>query len=297
MRCCTRTTANIAQLLQNRRDFTEQLGPAIASSLLTLDPQEQMSYEHLEYKPLVVARIHQLGAKRLVLNDKLFAQYSRLLNVMAHQNKISPDGRMELCYYSLIQNRIEEALKWFEQVETEQLATRMQYDYFDAYLDFFRGNYEHASQVAGRYAAYPVPRWRSLFAEISDQIRQREALLAGQEITSVTSLDSGMERADRTVTDRRESQQNRQAAEAPSLDLTVADGVVTVGYRNLDEIRVNYYLMDIELLYSRSPFAAQTGQRLPPIRPNVTETLKVQVVRVPVANLNCRKACGTATCW
>lgn len=266
---------NVTQLLHNRPDFTGLLGPVLRSTLLTLDPQEQMSYEHLEYKPIVVARIHQLGAKRVILNDKLHQQYQKLLSVAAHQSKLNDDQRMELCYYLLIQNRIEEAIGWFDQVNVDNLATRLQYDYFDAYLDFFRGKYERASQIAGRYAEYPVPRWRELFSEIGQQVKQREALISGQELTSVTSLDSGMERADRLLTDRRESQQNRQAAESPALDLNLADGVVTVNYRNLDELKVNYYLMDIELLFSRNPFAAQGGGSLPAIRPNFTESLKL----------------------
>lgn len=267
--------ANITQLLHNRPDFTAMLGPALRSTLVTLDPQEQMSYEHLEYKPIVVARIHQLGAKRVILNDKLFEQYQKLLRVGAHQSKLTDDQRMELCYYMLVQNRIEESIAWFDQVSVDNLATRMQYDYFDAYLDFFRGKYERAAQIAGRYAEYPVSRWRELFSEIGHQVKQREALISGQDITSVASLDSGMERSDRLLTDRRESQQNRQAAESPSLDLNVADGVVTVNYRNVDELKVNYYLMDIELLFSRNPFAAQGGGSLPAIRPNVSETLKL----------------------
>ena len=267
--------ANIMQLLHNRSDFTSMLGPVLRSTLFTLDPQEQMSYEHLEYKPIVVARSHQLGAKRLILNDKLFAQYQKLLSVAAHQSKLTDDQRMELCYYLLIQNRIEEAIGWFDDVNVDNLATRMQYDYFDAYLDFFRGKYQRAAQIAGRYAEYPVPRWRELFSEIGQQVKQREALLSGQDLTSVTSLDSGMEKSDRLLTDRREAQQNRQAAESPSLDLNVADGAVTISYRNVDELKVNYYLMDIELLFSRNPFAAQGGGSLPAIRPNLSETLKL----------------------
>lgn len=266
---------NLMQLLQQRRDFTAGLGPALRTRLITLDPREQMSYEHLDYKPLVVARIHQLGAKRLVLNDKLFTHYTRLLDVIAHHPQVSDDQRMELCYYLLLQNRIDESLRWFDQVEVDNLATRLQYDYFAAYLDFFRGEYERADQIATRYAEYPVPRWRELFAQIGDHVQQRDALSSGQEITSVTSLDSAMERDDRMLTDRRGAQQTRQAAESPGLDLNIADGVASVHYRNLDEIRVNYYLMDIELLFSRNPFVAQSDNRLPAIRPNVTETIKL----------------------
>ena len=266
---------NIAQLLHNRPDFTKLLGPALHTRLVAIDPQQQMSYEHLEYKPLVVARIHQLGNKRLVLNNRLFAQYSSLLNVLAHHSKIDDDQRMELCYYMLLQNRIEESLQWFTQVEADNLETRLQYDYFDAYLDFFRGRYDRATTIAERYDSYPVPRWRELFTQISDHARQRDALISGQELTSVTALDSGLERDERLLVDRREAQQTRQAAESPALDLTVADGVAKVEFRNIDEVQVNYYLMDIELLFSRNPFVSQSGDRLPPIRPNTSETLKL----------------------
>ncbi|MGN6546639.1 MAG: hypothetical protein ACTHK7_16410, partial [Aureliella sp.] len=247
-------TDDIAQLLHHRRDFTGELGPVLASRLITIDPQQEMSYEHLDYRPLVVARIHQLGRKRVVLNDRLFTQYSHMLDELAHGPKIDDDRRMELCYYLLLQNRIEEALDWFDEVDVDNLVTRLQYDYFDAYLDFFRGKYDRASAIAERYAAYPVPRWRELFAQVTDQVRQRDALLSGQELTSVTSLESSVEREERLLTDRREAQQTRQAAESPALDLAVADGVASVQFRNLDSVRVNYYLMDIELLFSRNPF-------------------------------------------
>ncbi|MGN6137016.1 MAG: hypothetical protein ACTHOU_21240, partial [Aureliella sp.] len=265
--------ANIAQLLQHNRDFTRTLGPALRSRLVTIEPHQQMSYEHLEYKPLVVARIHQLGAKRVILNDRLYAQVVRLLDVMAHQPQIDDDQRMELCYYLLLQNRIEESLAWFEQVDPKNLATRLQYDYFDAYLDFFRGEYARATTIAQRYANYPVPRWRELFAQIEQQTRQRDALISGQELTSVTALDSGLERDERLLIDRREAQQTRQSAESPALDLSVADGVAKIEFRNLDQVRVNYYLMDIELLFSRNPFVAQNSDRLPAIRPNQSQTL------------------------
>jgi hypothetical protein len=262
-------------LLHHRRDFTGDLGPALQSRLITIDPRVQMSYEHLDYKPLVVARMHQLGPNRLVLNDRLFAQYSHLLNVIAHESELSNDERMELCYYMLLQNRITESLSWFKQVQVDDLATRLQYDYFDAYLDFFRGEYERAAAIAERYAAYPVPRWRELFVQITDHVRQRDALRSGQELTSITSLDSGAEREDRLLTDRREAQQTRQAAESPALDLSVVDGVASVQFRNIDQVRVNYYLMDIELLFSRNPFVTQGSERLPAIRPNVSETIKL----------------------
>jgi hypothetical protein len=268
--------ADIEQLLQHRRDFTTQLGPGLVSSLLELDAREQFSYEHLDYKPLVVARIHQLGSTRVVLNDALYRQYMRLLDVLAHQTQLDAGQRMELCYYMLLQNRIEEALEWLDTVDPESLVTRLQYDYFDAYLDFHRGRFDRAGEIAGRYSSYPVPRWRELFAQVSDHLRQRRVLQSGQELASITSLDSGLERQERLLTDQREAQQTRQAAEAPALEFTLNDGVPTIAYRNLGEVSIRYYLMDIELLFSRNPFVSQATNRLPAIQPNLSETLKLE---------------------
>ncbi|MEZ6081537.1 MAG: hypothetical protein R3C56_39470 [Pirellulaceae bacterium] len=39
--------------------------------------------------------------------------------------------------------------------------------------------------------------------------------------------------------------------------MEVRDGSVSLRYRNLDAVQVNYYLMDIELLFSRNPFVSQ----------------------------------------
>ncbi len=205
----------ITQLLQNRQDFVANLGPAFESKLVQIDPSEQMSYEHLDYKPLVVARSHRLGPKRLILNSSLATQYNRLLNNIAHRKAIRNGEQLELCYYLILQNRIDEAIEWFEKVDSQQLATRMQYDYFNAYLGFYRGQYENAAQIANRYVEYPVLMWKDLFAQIRDQVRQRDALQQGQDITSVTSLDGNSNRAQRILTDGREARQTEAAAETP----------------------------------------------------------------------------------
>ncbi len=139
----------------------------------------------------------------------------------------------------------------------------------------FRGRYERATQIADRYKSYPVANWRDMFAQVIDHVRQRDALLQGQEVTAVASIDSSLDKSDPFRADRREIEQTRQAAESPALDLNVRDGIATVEYRNLDSVVVNYYLMDIELLFSRNPFVTQTSNQLPAIKPNRTETMKL----------------------
>ncbi len=260
----------IQQLLHNRPDFVAQLGRVLSSPIITLDPREQFSYQHLDYKPLVVARAHRLGSKAVILNDRLFVQYEKLLDVIAHQRSVSNDQRLALCYYLLIQNRIEDALKWFAEVDADQLTTRLQYDYFDAYLNFYRGKYDEALQLAAKYADYPVLMWKDLFAQVVDQVKQRSALQAGQEVASAIPQEGNSNRQQRMLTDGREVGQTKAAAELPALDLANQDGALSIEYRNLENVKVNYYLMDIELLFSRNPFVARNGDAVPVIEPNLS---------------------------
>ncbi len=282
----------IVQLLQQRPDFISQLGAALDSPLAVVDPSQQMSYEHLDYRPLVVARTHQLGREAVILNPSLHQHYHALLDIIAHQPQTSHEQRMQLCYYLLLQNRISDALLWFDRVDAQQLAIRIQYDYFDAYLDFYRGQYAHAAKIAEQYAEYPVPRWAELFAEIAQQVADHQRLLAGSSLDVPDPNDPTRVGEEGVLTDRRGQQMAAQAALGPTLDLEVRDGRATVRYRGLESAQVNYYLMDIELLFSRNPFGSQAGDQIPAIQPNLSEPLDLSdnrgelVLKLPEAMRN-----------
>jgi hypothetical protein len=263
----------IQHLLQNRPDLVQKLGVEFTCPLIEVHPREQLSYEHLDYRPLVAARAHQLGAKRKILNANMHTQYHRLLDVIAHQRAVKNEQRLSLCYYLLLQNRIEEALAWFDQVEVAGLETRLQYDYFAAYLDFYRGEFDRAAKLASNYAAYPVPRWRELFSQIVRQVAERNAIIAGESIESQKVAGGEDSSEQRLLVDGREAQQAAMAATSPALDLTSRDGQLVLTHRNVDSVQVNYYLMDIELLFSRNPFVVRGDDSVPVIRPNLGQRL------------------------
>ena len=50
-------------------------------------------------------------------------------------------------------------------------------------------------------------------------------------------------------------------------------------WQNLEAVQVNYYLMDVELLFSRNPFVQQAGGQFASIKPNATEVLKLPAAR------------------
>jgi hypothetical protein len=248
----------IRQFLQFANQFVSQCGEWLDSPLLTIDPIVRHSYEQMDYRPLVNARVGQLGRKREILNDRFLAQYQHLLTILSYRPQLDNSERMAVIYYLLLQDRVDESLEFFSRVDPAQLATHLQYDYFAAYLDFYKSEPKLARQIAAKYAEYPVDRWREAFANIVNQADE-----IGKQSVKV------VDKEDRTQV------QTAQAASTPSFDFTVEAKQVKINYQNSKSVRVNYYQMDIELLFSRNPFVQGEAKQFSNILPNQTETIKL----------------------
>ncbi|MCF6284373.1 MAG: hypothetical protein L3K26_04210, partial [Candidatus Hydrogenedentes bacterium] len=166
--------------LRYRQDFVLQSGPCIESDLLTIDPVERKTYQHIEYAPLINPRAHHPEGKWMITNTQLMQQYRALMNVLAHRPALRPDDLLALSYYLLLQDRVGDALHYFERVEPGQLSARVQYDYLNAYLAFYREDSAAAAAIAASYQDYPVARWRKLFAQVSAQAAEIADGEAGQ---------------------------------------------------------------------------------------------------------------------
>ena len=249
---------NIQQYLSHSDGFVSGCGPTLESPLLTIEPVERYTYQHRDYRPLVNARAHQLGRRRQILNDRFHHQYHELLAILAHQPKLDDADQMAVLYYLLLQDRVEESLALFEKIQPNRLKTRLQYDYFAAYLDFYTPGQEVAEEIALRYADHPVDRWRKAFATVTAQLKE--------------AAGGGFELVDQT--DRNQDQANL-AASAPSFDFAIDGREVTLEYQNIDRVQVNYYLMDIELLFSRNPFVQQHSGKFSYIRPNASDMVEL----------------------
>ncbi len=248
----------VTQYLQHADGFVNECGTYIDSPLLTIDPVARKAYQHLDYRPLVNARAHALGKRRQILNDRFHAQYHRLLKILSYRRELDDAELMAVVYYLLLQDRVEEALDFFGRVNADKLATRLQHDYFTAYLDFYSDEPKQARAIADKYADHAVDRWRDAFAAIAAQLDEIE----GKAAKVIDEEDRG-------------EVQTGLAATESSFEFNVESKQVTVNYQNMDEIGVNYYLMDIELLFSRNPFVQQYSGQFSHIRPNATQTVKL----------------------
>lgn len=249
-------TAVARTYLMHRDDFARQCGFELASPLLDIAPVERHWYQHKEYWPLVNARAHQLGREREITNDALLGQYQTFLKRLTYHAELSAEDRLAAAYYLLLQDRVTEGLAFFDSVDRKAIATKMQYDYAAVYAAFYREDLEQAREVASQYAEYPVDRWRERFASA---IAQMDEIAGGE--TAIVEADN------------REQEQTQLAASEPSFDFKVESRQVKLSYQNLQAVTVNYYLMDIELLFSTNPFVeGQTGQ-FAWIQPNLTKTV------------------------
>ena len=248
----------VREYLQHANNFVARCGVYLDSPLLTIDPVVRKTYEHMEYKPLVNARAHQLGRRRQILNNRFAGQYNRLLKVLSYQRELSDDELLAATYYMLLQDRVEEALGYFNRVNVEKLSTRMQYDYCDAYTSLYLEDVGRARAIADRYADHPVDRWRNAFVAVTTQLDEIES-----DQTRVIDEEN-----------RAEVQTNLAASE-PNFDFKVESKKVTLNYQSIDAVTVNYYLMDIELLFSRNPFVQEYSGQFSYITPNQSKLMKL----------------------
>ena len=246
------------QYLLHRDDFLRQCGQWIETELVSIAPIERHWYQHLEYSPLVNARTHQLGQDQKILNGPFRGQYQTHMKVLSYKPTFDQDDVLSVGNYLLLQDRIEEGLAWLDKVNPQDVETKIQLDYLDAYASLYREEPQIAAQLAEKYEDYPVDRWQQRFAQIGAQVKE---------------IQGGA--ADMTDKENRDQQQDQIAATEPGYELDSEGQTVTVNYRNLEDVVVNYYEMDLEFLFSSKPFVSGDSGQFSYIRPNQSAVKKL----------------------
>ncbi len=229
----------------------------LESPLLTIDPVEQKTFQWLEYSPLINARAHQLGTERVILNNRFRDQYAAFLRLLCFRSAFTAEDQLGLTAVLLLQDRLGEAAAWFAKVDPAKIHERVQYDYLQAWLALSAGDLPTARRIATARTGTPLPdHWLAKFKELSSQLDE---------------IDGKTPAAPRP--EDREATQDRLAATEPQFNVKVEGKTVALDYRNLTEVTVNYYPMDLEFLFSANPFVGQDTSRFRSIRPHQTERL------------------------
>lgn len=237
--------------LRHRDDFLDQCGTWLESPLANIDPKERARFQHLELSPLVHQRAHQLGSQRVFGNQDLAKQYASLMELLGYRPKLDSADWLAVTYYFLLQDRVEEALEAFAEIDPNGIEARVQYDYLSAYLCFFTGDTQKARRIASTHQDHVAMHWRKRFREVLTQLDEAEGKARPQ----------AEEQTPATL-----------AATAPALELAVEGRDVAVSYKNLSEVEVRYYELDVEFAFSAQPFAGPDGASAAFVKPNFRET-------------------------
>ena len=253
----------LREYVEHADAITSRCGLKFQSEILNIDPLIRNWFEQREFSPLVNSRAHQLGGDRKILNARVHQQYEKLMKILGHQATLDSDNRLVVTYYLLLQDRIDEAIAQFEQIDADSIAAAMPYAYCDAYLDLYREKPDDALAKAQAWADYPVDRWRKKFESIVSMVNE----INGQSYEIVDLKD-------------REQQQDKLASEAPGFEFEIVSsgdkrerGKGVIDWRNVGGLTINYYQMDIEFLFSSNPFARDQVGGFSMIRPNHSESV------------------------
>lgn len=145
--------------------------------------------------------------------------------------------------------------------EQETGDLKLQMDYLAAYFDLFGGNntnnFEVARAISDRYKEYPVLHWRAMFAEIRAQLT-KTAPVTAEDIASRLQAHGGVE----SVT----QQGGGLHIAAAKLDLEIRENTLSIAWHpgkactdEDKEVVIHFYAVDIEVTFSRDPFANENN--------------------------------------
>lgn len=240
-----------SEYLRHRDGFLDQCGTWLDSPLAKIDPKERLRFQHLELSPLVHQRAHQLGSQRKFGNKDLARQYNALMDLLSYRPQLDSKDWLAVTYYFLLQDRIEEALDSFAKIDPNEIDAKVQFDYLSAYLCFFTGEVQKARRIATAHLNDPVPHWQKRFQTVIAHLDEAEGKT--QQATEEQTPDN-------------------LAATAPALELAVEGRKVAISYKNLDQVEVRYYELDVEFAFSAQPFAGPDGASAAFVQPNHRET-------------------------
>lgn len=213
------------------------------SVLLGYDSFERQSYQIMEYWPLTTSRSHSKAFE----NEFFQTQYREFLKNSLyrshHVESMTPTDKMTGVYYFLIQNRIKRAQDLFDQVAEEEAreTSAFAYDYLRAFLSFYSDHPRDivtASNLCDQYMAMTLPPSKAaMWQGVSEYINEiKDSSFADGMFDPTTEADI-------------------LSARAKKLDCEVnSDRTITISYKNVDKVEINFYQTDIEFQFSTAPF-------------------------------------------
>ncbi|CAD8122849.1 unnamed protein product [Paramecium sonneborni] len=218
----------------------------------------------VEYYPLITKRIHKLKSdEKGILNVELRKQHKDYLQYLIEKPTHSTSDKLGFSYYLLLQERIPEAIQVFSSIQLplNDGNSELQYDYFQAYFDFYQGypNFQEARRICEKYLNYPVIYWRNLFYEIANLL---------------TEFDGDEDQKDFGT---QNTNLNKQLAiKEETLSCEIQGSKIQITYSNLQHVTIMLYKFNLEILFSIDPFLLNRKKDFSVTKPNHEIVMKLE---------------------
>jgi hypothetical protein len=146
-----------------------------------------------------------------------------------------------------------------------------------AYIDFYIGapEYKVAKTVVEKYLNYPALSWRLMMVDMKEQLKEYEGNECDKDI-------------DREEENSKQRNKRKSILVEPQLSIDLDGKYVVVDYMNIEAITLKYYIIDLEILFSRSPFLAKNTEDFSYVKPHSTQEIALkkleQCIRQPIPN-------------
>ncbi|WAC18233.1 hypothetical protein OVA24_13400 [Luteolibacter sp. SL250] len=245
-----RDAAVIRDFLENGR-MIDTTGDWLDSPLLEVRPRTHRGWETYEFDPLVNARIHRFGDESRLTHPEAKAHYHAFLDQLAWKPALDSTDLLSFSAFLFLQDRIDEALVYFDRIDPASLAGRIHYDYLKCVALFHREKADEAKVIAAAtLPTLPPGVWRDRYQAVVSQADEIAALAKAP----VPKEEAG-------------------GKAAPQLDLAPSgDGRLVLRHRALDKASLRFFRVDLEILFSKDPFlqGGEGGNAEPAILPNAT---------------------------
>ena len=266
---------SLQEYIHNNKDkeIFKSIGHEFDLIFLKLDKTNNAHIlNHLDYHPILKNRVFKLPKSKSILTVQLRDTYQDYVSFLITLPKINDYEYMRLCYYLILQQRIKEATTIFGKIDKKNIvgnnltSLELQYDYLTAYLDFSNGypKFEKAREIMKKYKDIAISSWKNMFNEIEDQLNEYDGKI---------NFDEEIAKEEKEL-----SKKEKHKAESEEiLNIELKDQEINIIYKNISEFTVNYYLIDIEILFSRSPFVKKTKVDFGLVNPQKVEKIKVNL--------------------
>ena len=260
---------------QQRKNIFNNLGNNLDLIFFKTDKTNNAHIiNHKDYYPIINSRIFKLPkAENSILNLEFRKTYQNFISYLITLKEIDNELLIRFCYYLILQQRIDDAIKIYNRINKEKITENklsnlvLQYDYLTAYLDFYIGypKFEKSKEIINKYKDFPLSTWSDMFKEIKDELNEYEGKENYEGIDNIDINDSLIS-----------SDNKLKGKEEEDINIEIKDKLISVLYKNINKIIVKYYLIDVEVLFSRNPFMKKSTVDFNYVNPSEIKTYNVE---------------------